>query len=116
MTKVGKKAFEGCTSIHLNGNSLSSIGKGAFEGCESIRISGSTPSAISKAAFGDMLPKQIWAEDLRSLTPPLKPAAVLAFAEDPSGSDQRRASHIKYIKSHIPLTVANPSLLDLAIR
>ena len=46
----------------------------------------------------------------------MKPAAVLGFAEDPSGNDQRRDSHIKYIKSHIPLTVANPSLLDLVIK
>ena len=122
VTEIGGLAFEGCKYIHLNGNSLSSIGKGAFRSCRSIRINGNTPSAIGKDAFigipelGDMLPERIWAEDLRSLTPPLKPAAVLTFAEDPSGSDQRRASHIKYIKSHIPLTMANPSLLDLVIR
>ena len=116
VTEIGKRAFQECKSIHLNGNSLSVIGEGAFRGCRSIRINGSTPSAIGKDAFGDMLPERIWAEDLRSLTPPLKPAAVLTFAEDPSGSEQRRASHIKYIKSHIPLTMANPSLLDLVIR
>ncbi|MDY5810093.1 MAG: leucine-rich repeat domain-containing protein, partial [Coriobacteriales bacterium] len=116
VTEIGGLAFEGCKYIHLNGNSLSVIGKGAFRGCKFIRINGSTPSAIGKDAFGDMLPERIWAEDLRSLTPPLKPAAVLTFAEDPSGSEQRRASHIKYIKSHIPLTMANPSLLDLVIR
>ena len=116
VTEIGGLAFEGCKSIHLNGNSLSVIGEGAFRGCRSIRINGSTPSAIGKDAFGDMLPERIWAEDLSSLKPPLKPAAVLAFAEDPSGSEQRRASHIKYIKSHIPLTMANPSLLDLVIR
>ena len=122
VTVIGDEAFEGCESIHLNGSSLSSIGEGAFRGCKSIRINGSTPSSIDINAFvyilslADMLPERIWVENLESLTPALKPAAVLAFAEDPSGSDQRRASHLKYIKSHIPLTVANPSLLDLAIR
>ena len=116
VTEIGELAFDGCKSIRINGNSLSVIGEGAFRGCRSIRVSGSTPSAIGKDAFGDMLPERIWVEDLRSLKPPLKPAAVLTFAEDPSGSDQRRASHIKYIKSHIPLTMANPSLLDLVIR
>ena len=122
MTVIGDEAFEGCESIHLNGSSLSSIGEGAFRGCKSIRINGSTPSSIDIDAFvyilslGDIPPVRIWVDDLDSLTPALKPAAVLAFAEDPSGSDQRRASHLKYIKSHIPLTVANPSLLDLAIR
>ena len=122
VTEIGGLAFDGCESIHLNGTSLPVIGKGAFRGCKFIRINGNTPSAIGKDAFiyipalGDMLPERIWVENLESLEPALKPAAVLTFAEDPSGSDQRRASHIKYIKSHIPLTVANPSLLDLAIR
>ena len=122
VTVIGDEAFEGCESIHLNGSSLSSIGEGAFRGCKSIRINGSTPSSIDIDAFvyilslGDIPPVRFWVDDLDALTPALNPAAVLAFAEYPSGSDQRRASHLKYIKSHIPLTVANPSLLDLAIR
>ena len=137
VTRIGVSAFERCGSLEatIESGCTALIEDWAFKKCKSVtvpesveklcegalsasyvRLPGIRVPAAGVHAFGDGLPERIWAEHLNSLTAQMKPAAVLGFAEDPSGSDQRRASHIKYIKSHIPLTVANPSLLDLVIK
>ena len=136
MAEIGRGAFECCGSLEatIESGCTALIGDWAFHRCKSVTVPKSVEkfgigalsasfvrlpevrAAITTYVFGDELSTRIWAEHLASLPAQMKLAAVLGFAEDPSGSEQRRASHIKYIKSHIPLTVANPSLLDLVIQ
>lgn len=122
---IGDNAFWGCSSLTsvMISEGVTHIGDGAFAYCSNLkRVSiPDTVTTVEKEVFPYRADCLIAVCDPARLPTPLRPNAVICFAEDGgSGKDPRFECHCKYIKANaaklVNAAMEHPALLSLMCR